>query len=86
MAEYSIRFKTSPQKQLQNIPVRDAVKIVDRIKRLAQQPRPPDSSKLAGGERYRIRQGDYRAIYSVDDSAKIVMVVKIAHRREVYRE
>jgi len=53
---------------------------------LAKAPRPPGSQKLAGGsERYRLRQGAYRILYSVDDEARVVEVVKIGHRREVYR-
>jgi len=64
--------------------VRD--RIVSRIQGLAQNPRPRGSQKLAGeAERYRIRQGSYRVVYSVDDEQRIVQVVKIGHRREVYR-
>jgi mRNA interferase RelE/StbE len=60
-------------------------RIIARIQGLARQPRPPNCEKLAGEEKYRLRQGDYRILYSVDDAAKDVTVVKIGHRREVYR-
>ena len=61
-------------------------RIVSRIEALAQTPRPRGSQKLAGDEeRYRIRQGSYRVVYAVDDTARVVEVVKIGHRRDVYR-
>lgn len=61
-------------------------RIVFRIEALARNPRPPGSQKLAGEEqRYRIRQGTYRIVYSVDDEARVIEVFKIGHRREVYR-
>jgi mRNA interferase RelE/StbE len=53
---------------------------------LADDPRPPGSEKLSGQDRYRLRQGDYRVVYGVDDELRIVEVVKIGHRREVYRD
>jgi mRNA interferase RelE/StbE len=62
------------------------VRIVARIQALASTPRPHGSRKLAGEEeRYRIRQGAYRIVYTVDDAARVVEVFKIGHRREVYR-
>jgi mRNA interferase RelE/StbE len=53
---------------------------------LAHSPRPPGNEKLSGQDRYRIRQGDYRIVYAIDDEARIVEIVKIGHRREVYRK
>ena len=62
------------------------MRIVSRIQGLARDPRPPGSQKLAGdGERFRIRQGAYRIVYSVNDQNRAVEIVKIGHRREVYR-
>jgi mRNA interferase RelE/StbE len=59
---------------------------VDRILGLADDPRPPGSEKLAGGEdRYRVRQGFYRIVYEIDDATRLVRVVKVGHRRDVYR-
>ena len=57
-----------------------------RIRRLADDPRPPGSERLSGEDRYRIRQGDYRVVYTIDDEQRIVEVVRIGHRRDVYRE
>jgi mRNA interferase RelE/StbE len=58
---------------------------VDRISKLADDPRPPGSEKPAGDDRYRVRQGPYRILYEIDDGARTVVIVKIGHRREVYR-
>ena len=87
MASYSVCIKTSAAKELEAVEPRAVrARIVSRIQSLNSAPRPPGSQKLAGSEeRYRIRQGAYRIVYSVDDEARIVEVVKIGHRREVYR-
>jgi mRNA interferase RelE/StbE len=85
MAAYSIFLKASAGKELESIPKKDLKRILDRIASLAKIPRPPDSEKLSGQERYRIRQGNYRIIYSIDNEVLTVWVVKIGHRREVYR-
>ena len=87
MASYSVVIKTSAAKELEAVEPRTVrVRIVSRIQRLAQTPRPHGSQKLAGEEeRYRIRQGAYRIVYSVDDERQVVEIVKIGHRREVYR-
>jgi len=85
MAEYSIFFKASAVRELEAIPKRDIQRIVERIAGLAHEPRPPGSEKLSGQERYRIRQGNYRIIYSIQDVELTIWVVKIGHRREVYR-
>ena len=87
MASYSVRIKTSAAKELEAVEPRAIrVRIVARIQGLARSPRPTGSQKLAGpDERYRIRQGSYRIVYSVDDARRVVEIVKIGHRREVYR-
>ncbi|MBS0183963.1 MAG: type II toxin-antitoxin system RelE/ParE family toxin [Nitrospira sp.] len=86
MEPYSIVITRSAEKELRAIPSGDLKRVVDRIRGLAQQPRPSGCEKLSGeSERYRIRQGDYRIVYSIDDTARLVAVVKIGHRREVYR-
>ena len=87
MASYSVCIKTSAAKELETVEPRAVrVRIVSRIHGLARNPRPPGSQKLAGDEeRYRVRQGAYRIVYSVDDETRVVEVVKIGHRREVYR-
>lgn len=85
MAAFSILFKESVRKDIDAIPVKDLQRIMERISMLAGDPRPPGSEKLSGQERYRIRQGNYRIIYSIQDHELTVWVVKVAHRREVYR-
>ena len=87
MASYRVTIKTSAAKELEALEPRSLrVRIVSRIERLAQTPRPPGSQKLAGeAERYRIRQGAHRIVYSVDDQQRVVLIVKIGHRRDVYR-
>ncbi len=87
MASYSVRIKTSAVKELEAVEPRAIrVRVVARIQGLARSPRPNGSQKLAGAEeRYRIRQGAYRIVYSVDDVRRVVEIVKVGHRREVYR-
>ena len=87
MASYSVVIKTSAAKELDAVEPRAVrIRMVSRIQGLAQTPRPHGSQKLAGEEeRYRIRQGSYRIVYSVDDERQVVEIVKIGHRREVYR-
>ena len=85
MARYSIDVKRSAARELGNIPKRDLRRILSRIRSLEMEPRPHGCEKLSAQERYRIRQGDYRIVYSVDDAERHVVVVKIGHRRDVYR-
>ena len=85
MAKYRITIKKSAAKELEALPKKDLRRIIKRIQTLAQNPRPDGSHKLSGQEQYRIRQGDYRIVYSVDDKVLAVDVVKIGHRREIYR-
>ena len=85
MAGYKIYFKESIEKDFRSIPKKDLQKIILRIKALARDPRPPGHEKLTGQERYRIRQGHYRIIYSIQDKEFTVWVVKIGHRKDVYR-
>ena len=85
MAEYNIYFKESVEKDFHTIPKKDLQKIILRIQALARDPRPPGHEKLTGQERYRIRQGHYRIIYSIQDKEFTVWVVKIGHRKDIYR-
>ena len=84
-ASYSLRVKRSAEKELRRIPKADLRRIVERIERLAAEPRPPGCEKLFDENVYRVRQGDYRMLYSVDDAERVIEVLKIGHRREVYR-
>lgn len=85
MDDYNVLLRESVRKDLDSIPRDDLRRIVVRIGNLAQDPRPINCEKLTGQERYRIRQGKYRIIYSIQDLELTVWVVKVAHRREVYR-
>ena len=85
MAKYKITVKKSAAKELQDIPKKDLRKIIKRIRSLAGHPRPVGSQKLSAQDQYRVRQGDYRIVYSIDDEGLIVDIVKIGHRREICR-
>ena len=85
MASYSLLIKPSAVKELEALPTKDRRKITARIEGLASEPRQHGCEKLSGLEQYRVRQGDYRIVYSVDDAARVVLVVKVGHRRDVYR-
>lgn len=85
MARYELRFKLSVAKDLRGIPNPDARRILERIETLRDNPRPLGSEKLSAQERYRLRQGNYRILYTVADSALLVEVIKVGHRRDVYR-
>ena len=85
MASYSLNVKRSAERELRAIPKADLARIVQRIQSLTSNPRPHDSEKLSGEDKYRIRQGDWRIVYGIDDAAKVVDIVRIGHRREVYR-
>jgi mRNA interferase RelE/StbE len=84
MASYELVFKRSVAKDLRELPKADVKRILQRIRSLADDPRPPGCEKLSGQERYRIRQGAYRIVYEIDDHVLIVLVVKVGHRRDVY--
>lgn len=87
MASYRLLFKQSVAKDLRELPRQDLERILERIEALAEDPRPPGCEKLsAQGDRYRVRQGRYRIIYSIEDGTLTVMVVNVGHRRDVYRK
>ena len=85
MASYKLRIKPSAVKELEAVPARDRRKVAAKIQVLAEDPRPGGSEKLSGQERYRLRQGDYRVVYAIDDEERTVLVVKIGNRRDIYR-
>lgn len=85
MEKYKLVFKKSVAKDLRDIPKRDVAGILNRIRMLATEPRARGCEKLSGQERYRARQGVYRIIYEVRDDVLVVVVVKIGHRKRVYR-
>ncbi len=78
-------MKPSAAKELLALPARDRKRLAAKLQLLASGPRPPATEKLSGQQKYRLRQGDYRVLYSVDDDEAAVVIVKIGHRRDVYR-
>ncbi len=86
MDEFKIFFKKSVEKDLKGIPKNSLTKILKKIELLKENPRPEGSEKLTGKELYRIRQGIYRIIYSIQDTELTIWVVKVGHRREIYRK
>ena len=85
MASYKIEIRRSAEKELRHIPKPDLKRIVQKIAALADNPRPTGVQMLKGEDRYyRIRQGDWRIIYEVDDRGGTITIIKIGHRREVY--
>ncbi|MCK7543600.1 type II toxin-antitoxin system RelE/ParE family toxin [Marinobacter bryozoorum] len=85
MAKYRLVFRKSVSKDLRSIANQDVARILKRMKALEDDPRPPGSEKLSGLERYRVRQGNYRIVYEVIDDQLVVIVVRIGHRKDVYK-
>ena len=85
MARYELRFKTSVAKDLRGIAKVEVKRILARINELSNDPRPAGAEKLSGHELYRVRQGVYRIVYRIEEAEIVVEVIKVGHRREVYR-
>lgn len=85
MASYSVLIRRSAGRELAELPLVDRRRVVARIERLADDPRPHGCEKLSGQDKYRVRQGDSRVLYEIDDQESSVTVVKVARRRDVYR-
>jgi len=85
MASYSISLKHSVLKDLEPLPAKDRVRVMERIGQLAEDPRPLGCERLSALERYRVRVGDYRIVYAIEDERLVVWVVRVGHRRDVYR-
>ena len=86
MRNYQIVLKPSAVKEIESVPrKKERQQIIKRIGLLADDPRPHGCSKLSGYDRYRIRQGSYRIVYGIEDDELVVYVVKIGHRKDVYR-
>jgi mRNA interferase RelE/StbE len=85
MAKFKIEIKKSAVKELNNLPANDLKRIIQKIQNLAYNPRPPSCKKLTGEEKYRIRSGNYRILFIIEDDILIIYIVKIGHRRDVYR-
>ena len=84
---YSIIISKSVQKQINDLPSQIRNRIIEKIQSLAQEPRPSGVVKLKGsGKEYRIRIGDYRVRYEIEDSSQIIRLLQCKHRRDVYRK
>jgi mRNA interferase RelE/StbE len=86
VARYRLEIKPSAVREIEAIPLKKVrQRIVRRIQALSEDPRPIGCEKLTGHDRYRLRQGNYRVVYAIEDQALVVFVVKVGHRSSVYR-
>ena len=86
MASYRLLIKPSAAKEIESAPRKDRLRIVKRIQDLSSDPRPTGCEKLSGhDDKYRVRQGAYRIVYTVSDVDFVICIVKVGHRKEVYR-
>ena len=84
---YEVRIKPRAQRELDAMPARDRTRLIGKIKELADDPRPKGVQKLAGIDNaYRVRVGDYRIVYEIHDRELVVVIIRVGHRREVYRQ
>jgi mRNA interferase RelE/StbE len=87
MADYSVTFARSARKELEKLPPSAAQRVIERIEILMTHPRPSGAIKLHGNkDLWRLRVGDYRVIYSIDDSTRVIDISAVRHRRDVYRD
>lgn len=85
MESYKLNFKQSVAKDIRNIPKKDVQKIWKKISQLSIDPRPTNSEKLTNDSKYRLRVGNYRVLYLIEDRIITITIIKIAHRKEVYK-
>ena len=85
MASFSVFIKPSAAKELGRIPLKDRRRVARRIAALADDPRPAGCEKLAGEDAWRLRQGGYRILYTIEDDILTVIVIKVGDRKDVYR-
>ena len=82
---YKIKLRRKAQRSLNKLPKDDFDAVLESVRGLANTPRPKGVEKIKSAGLWRIRQGDYRIVYSIDDNQKIVTILRIGHRREIYR-
>ena len=85
MGKYRLRLKNSAAKEIENLPKKDCARVVGAIQKLLDDPYGQYTQKLSGQEKYRIRVGNYRVLYEIINDELVVMVVKVGHRKDVYR-
>lgn len=86
MARYDLVLRPSVSRDVKGIPQQVLKRILERIEALRDDPRPPGAVKLSSMEYYRVRQGTYRIVYEIRDTVLVVILVKIGHRRKIYRK
>jgi mRNA interferase RelE/StbE len=84
--DYQIEFTKAASKQLKKLPTEEQTRIRAKIDELANNPRPDGVVKLTNSESYRIRAGSYRVLYDIFDDILLISVVKVSHRKDVYRK
>ncbi len=82
---YKIELRRKAQRSLDRLPKDDFNAVIEAVKDLGNTPRPKGVEKIKTAGLWRVRQGDYRIVYSIDDSQKTVIILRIGHRREIYR-
>lgn len=82
---YDIELRRQVQRSLDKLPAKDFGRVIEDIKQLAETPRPKGVEKIKNSGLWRIRRGDYRIVYSIDDSEQLITILRIGHRREIYR-
>ena len=83
-ADYKIEIKKSAAKEIKSLPEKYLKKVLDKISSLSNTPRPKDCKKLTGKNDFRIRVGVYRIVYKIEDEKLIIVIIKVAHRKNVY--
>lgn len=86
MAKYKITIKRSAVREIERLPKDDLKRVLAKIDFLAHEPRGPECIKLSGDEKYRVRVGLYRILYTIEDDVLVVCVVKVGHRKNVYKQ
>ena len=86
MASYRLLIKSSAAREIEGVgQKKDRQRLVARIRALSDDPRGIHCEKLAGEDRYRLRVGRYRVVYSISDADRVVVIVRVAHRKDAYR-
>lgn len=86
MAKYKITLKRSAVREIERLPKDDLKRVLAKIDSLALEPRGEECIKLSGEEKYRVRVGHYRILYTIEDDVLVVCVVKVGHRKDVYKQ
>jgi mRNA interferase RelE/StbE len=84
--KFRVEFKPKAARFLERMPEPDRSRMLRRLEALADDPRPAGVEKLKGTEYYRIRTGDYRAVYRIENDVLVVVVVRVGHRKDIYRK